>query len=148
LGKQVAWVGRTEEDLKKEGVQYKIGKFPFIANSRAKTNDETDGLVKFIVEKDSDLILGVHIIGAAAGASLCFPHVHPSVLTDSTSRILGWYLFGDVSGEMIAAATLAIEYSASAEDVGRTCHPHPTLSEAVCIPLPSPPRPLQVVGRY
>lgn len=96
---EVAWVGKTEEALKAEGVEYKIGKFPFIANSRAKTNGETDGFVKFIVEKETDLILGVQIIGPNAG-------------------------------EMIAEATLAMEYSAIAEDVARTCHAHPTLSEA------------------
>lgn len=96
---EVAWVGKTEEALKAEGVEYKIGKFPFMANSRAKTNDETDGFVKFIVEKESDRVLGVHIIGPNAG-------------------------------EMIASACLAMEYSASAEDIARTCHAHPTLSEA------------------
>nr|ODN76417.1 dihydrolipoyl dehydrogenase [Cryptococcus depauperatus CBS 7841] len=96
---EVAWVGKNEEELKKAGVQYKIGKFPFSANSRAKTNQDSDGFVKFIVEKDTDQILGVHIIGPNAG-------------------------------EMIASATLAIEYKASAEDIARTCHAHPTLSEA------------------
>ncbi|SHO76210.1 Dihydrolipoamide dehydrogenase [Malassezia sympodialis ATCC 42132] len=96
---EVAWVGKNEEQLKEEGVEYKIGKFPFMANSRAKTNDEPEGFVKFIVEKESDRILGVHIMGPNAG-------------------------------EMIAEACLAMEYSASAEDVGRTCHAHPTLSEA------------------
>ncbi|KAL4401665.1 dihydrolipoamide dehydrogenase precursor [Malassezia pachydermatis] len=96
---EVAWVGKTEEALKEEGVEYKIGKFPFLANSRAKTNDETEGFVKFIVEKETDRVLGVHIIGPNAG-------------------------------EMIASACLAMEYSASAEDIARTCHAHPTLSEA------------------
>ncbi|KZS95664.1 dihydrolipoyl dehydrogenase [Sistotremastrum niveocremeum HHB9708] len=96
---EVAWVGKTEEELKKSGVEYKVGKFPFLANSRAKTNAETDGLVKFLVEKETDRVLGVHIMGPNAG-------------------------------EMIASAVLAIEYSASAEDIARTCHAHPTLSEA------------------
>ncbi|QRV85459.1 dihydrolipoamide dehydrogenase [Ceratobasidium sp. AG-Ba] len=96
---EVAWVGKTEQDLKAEGVQYKIGKFPFAANSRAKTNADHEGLVKFLVEKETDRVLGVHIIGPNAG-------------------------------EMIASAVLAIEYSASAEDIARTCHAHPTLSEA------------------
>lgn len=64
---EVAWVGKTEQDLKAEGVQYNIGKFSFAANSRAKTNLDTDGFVKFITEKETDKILGVHIIGPNAG---------------------------------------------------------------------------------
>ncbi|PKI83330.1 dihydrolipoyl dehydrogenase [Malassezia vespertilionis] len=96
---EVAWVGKSETALKDEGVQYKTGTFPFMANSRAKTNEETEGLVKFIVEKETDKVLGVQIIGPNAG-------------------------------EMIAEATLALEYGASAEDIARTCHAHPTLSEA------------------
>jgi dihydrolipoamide dehydrogenase len=96
---EVAWVGKTEQDLKKEGVEYKIGKFPFVANSRAKTNLDTEGFVKIIAEKESDKILGVHIIGPNAG-------------------------------EMIAEAVLAVEYGASSEDIARTTHAHPTLSEA------------------
>ena len=96
---EVAWVGRNEEQLKEAGVKFKVGKFPFLANSRAKTNMDTEGLVKFIIEADTYEILGVHIIG-------------PN------------------DGEMIASAALAMEYKASAEDVARTCHAHPTLSEA------------------
>lgn len=96
---EVAWVGKTEEELKKEGIAYKIGKFPFVANSRAKTNLDTEGFVKILADKETDRILGAHIIGPNAG-------------------------------EMIAEAGLAIEYGASAEDVGRVCHAHPTLSEA------------------
>lgn len=96
---EVAWVGKTEQELKAAGVQYKIGKFPFTANSRAKTNLDTEGQVKFITETETDRILGVHIIGPNAG-------------------------------EMIGEATLALEYGASAEDVARTTHAHPTLSEA------------------
>ncbi|KAL4242824.1 class-I pyridine nucleotide-disulfide oxidoreductase family protein [Abortiporus biennis] len=88
-----------EQELKAAGVQYKVGKFPFAANSRAKTNLDTDGQVKFLVEKETDRILGVHIIGPNAG-------------------------------EMIAEAVLAIEYGASSEDIARTTHAHPTLSEA------------------
>ena len=95
---EVAWVGKNEEELKAAGVKYKIGKYPFAANSRAKTNQDADGFVKFIVEKDTDQVLGCHIIGPNAG-------------------------------EMIASATLALEYKASAEDIARTCHAHPTLSE-------------------
>lgn len=64
---EVAWVGKNEQELKAAGVQYRIGKFPFIANSRAKTNMDMEGVVKFIVEKETDLILGVHIIGPNAG---------------------------------------------------------------------------------
>ncbi|CAJ0603831.1 unnamed protein product [Cylicocyclus nassatus] len=96
---EVAWVGKPEEQLKEEGIQFKIGKFPFIANSRAKTNFDTEGFVKILADKQTDRMLGVHIIGPNAG-------------------------------EMIAEATLALEYGASAEDVARVCHPHPTLSEA------------------
>ncbi|TDL15118.1 dihydrolipoyl dehydrogenase [Rickenella mellea] len=96
---EVAWVGKTEQDLVSAGVKYKIGKFPFLANSRAKTNADSEGFVKFLTEKETDLVLGVHIIGPNAG-------------------------------EMIASAALAMEYKASAEDIGRTTHAHPTLSEA------------------
>jgi dihydrolipoamide dehydrogenase len=97
---EVAWVGLTEEQVKEKGLKYKVGKFPFKANSRARTNDETEGFVKFISEAESDRILGVHMIGTNAG-------------------------------ELISEAVLAIEYGASSEDVARTCHAHPTLSEAV-----------------
>ncbi|XP_012059002.1 PREDICTED: dihydrolipoyl dehydrogenase, mitochondrial [Atta cephalotes] len=98
---EVGWVGKTEEDLKKEGIiNYKVGKFPFIANSRAKTNLETDGFVKVLADKNTDKILGVHMIG-------------PTV------------------GEIINEAVLAMEYGASSEDVARTCHAHPTCAEAL-----------------
>jgi len=97
---EVAWVGKTEEELKKANVEYKVGKFPYLANSRAKTVDDTDGFVKFLSEKETDKILGVHIIGPNAG-------------------------------EAIAEAVLALEYNASAEDIARTSHAHPTMSEAI-----------------
>jgi len=97
---EVGWVGRTEEDLKNDGIDYKIGKFPFAANSRAKTNNETDGFVKVLADKLTDKILGVHIIGPGAG-------------------------------ELINEAVLAMEYGASAEDVARVCHAHPTCAEAL-----------------
>lgn len=64
---EVGWVGKTEEDLKKEGIDYKVGKFPFMANSRAKTNLETDGFAKVLADSNTDKILGVHMIGPAAG---------------------------------------------------------------------------------
>ena len=96
---EVAWVGQTEAEIKAAGIKYNIGNFPFSANSRAKTNLETEGFVKFISDAETDRILGVHIIGPNAG-------------------------------EMIAEATLAVEYGASSEDVARTCHAHPTLAEA------------------
>ncbi|CAI4228450.1 unnamed protein product [Auanema sp. JU1783] len=96
---EVAWVGKSEEQLKQEGVAFKTGKFPFVANSRAKTNNDQEGFVKVLADKETDRMLGVHIIGPNAG-------------------------------EMIAEATLALEYGASSEDVARVCHPHPTLSEA------------------
>lgn len=64
---EVAWVGKNEQELKQAGVKYKIGKFPFLANSRAKTNQDTEGFVKFLAEAETDKILGVHIIGPCAG---------------------------------------------------------------------------------
>ncbi|GAA5917524.1 hypothetical protein JCM5296_000192 [Sporobolomyces johnsonii] len=97
---EVAWVGKTEEDCKAEGIEYKVGNFPMVANSRAKTNNDTDGFVKVLAEKSTDKILGCHIVASAAG-------------------------------EMIHEACVALEYGASAEDVARTCHAHPTVSEAV-----------------
>lgn len=96
---EVAWVGQNEQELKAAGVKYKSGSFPFSANSRAKTNLDTDGMVKFLADAETDRILGIHIIGSNAG-------------------------------EMIAEGTLALEYGASCEDVARTSHAHPTLSEA------------------
>lgn len=97
---EVGWVGKTEEDLKKEGINYKVGKFPFLANSRAKTNLETEGFAKVLADTTTDKILGVHMIGPAAG-------------------------------ELINEAVLAMEYGASAEDVARVCHAHPTCAEAL-----------------
>ena len=97
---EVAYVGLTEEELKAKGVAYNKGNFPFLANSRAKCNEDYDGFVKVLADKTTDKILGVHIIGPSAG-------------------------------ELIAECVLAIEYGASSEDIGRTCHSHPTLSEAV-----------------
>ena len=97
---EVATVGKTEEQLKSEKQSYKVGKFPFLANSRAKVNNETDGFVKILADSATDKILGVHIIG---------PH----------------------SGDMIAEMALAMEFGASAEDIARTCHAHPTHTEAI-----------------
>ena len=97
---EVATVGKTEEELKANNKTYKVGKFPFLANSRAKVNNETDGFVKILADSNTDKILGVHIIG---------PH----------------------SGDMIAEMALAMEFGASAEDVARTCHAHPTHTEAI-----------------
>ena len=97
---EVAWVGKNEEELKAAGVAYKIGKFPFTANSRAKVNHEGDGFVKVLADAATDQILGVHMIG-------------PQV------------------GEMIGEYCVAMEFSASSEDVARTSHPHPTRSEAL-----------------
>lgn len=97
---EVAWVGKNEEELKAEGIPYNVGKFPFAANSRAKTNNETDGFVKVLADKQTDRVLGVHIIGPAAG-------------------------------ELINESVLAMEYGASAEDVARVCHAHPTCAEAL-----------------
>ena len=97
---EVATVGKTEEQLKKENKSYKTGKFPFLANSRAKVNNETDGFVKILADSSTDKVLGVHIIG---------PHC----------------------GDMIAEMALAMEFGASAEDIARTCHAHPTHTEAI-----------------
>jgi dihydrolipoamide dehydrogenase len=97
---EVATVGRSEEDLKAANVAYKVGKFPFTANARAKVNRTTDGFVKILADASNDRILGVHIIAAAAS-------------------------------EMIAEATAIMEFGGSAEDLARTCHAHPTLTEAV-----------------
>ena len=97
---EVATVGKTEEQLKSENKNYKVGKFPFLANSRAKVNNETEGFVKILADSKSDKVLGVHIIG---------PHC----------------------GDMIAEMALAMEFGASAEDIARTCHAHPTHTEAI-----------------
>jgi dihydrolipoamide dehydrogenase len=97
---EVAWVGKTEEELKAEGRAYKAGKFPFTANSRAKINHETDGFVKVLADAATDEVLGVHMIGP------------------------------DVS-EMVGEFCVAMEFRAASEDVARTCHPHPTRSEAL-----------------
>ncbi|MGI9405461.1 MAG: dihydrolipoyl dehydrogenase, partial [Hyphomicrobiaceae bacterium] len=97
---EVASVGKTEEELKEDGIAYTSGKFPFTANGRAKVNRTTDGFVKILADKTTDRILGVHIIG---------PH----------------------ASEMIAEAAIIMEFGGSAEDLARTCHAHPTLTEAV-----------------
>jgi dihydrolipoyl dehydrogenase len=97
---EIAFVGRGEEELKEAGIEYRVGKFPFTANARARAMNKTDGFVKVLAEKASDRVLGVHILGAGAG-------------------------------EMIAEATVLMEFGGSAEDLARTCHAHPTMSEAV-----------------
>ncbi|CAH8609234.1 unnamed protein product [Dicrocoelium dendriticum] len=97
---EYAWVGRSEEQCKDEGLPFKVGKFPMSANSRAKTIDEPEGMFKVIAHQETDRILGVHLLGPSAG-------------------------------ELINEAALAMEYGASAEDVARVCHAHPTVSEAL-----------------
>ena len=97
---EVASVGKTEEQLKEEGTEFKIGKFPFTANGRAKANRQTDGFVKVLADKTTDRVLGVHIVGPMAG-------------------------------EMIGEAAVLMEFGGSAEDLARTCHAHPTLTEAI-----------------
>lgn len=97
---EIAWVGKTEEDLKAEGVEYAKGKFPFQANSRARTNHETEGFVKILADKKTDRILGAHMIGVGVG-------------------------------EMIAEVVVAMEFGGASEDIARTSHAHPTLSEAI-----------------
>ena len=90
---EVAWVGKTEEQLKAAGVAYKVGKYPFTADPRSRANAATEGFVKVLADKATDQVLGVHIIGAEAGT-------------------------------MIAEAVMAMEFKASAEDIGRVCHAH------------------------
>jgi len=97
---EVAAVGQTEEILKEKNVKYKVGKFSFMANSRAKAINEAEGFVKILADEMSDKVLGVHLIG---------PH----------------------AGELIAEMAVAMEFGASAEDIARTCHAHPTFSEAI-----------------
>ncbi len=97
---EVATVGKTEEELVAAGVKYKVGKFPFTANARAKTIMATDGFVKILADAKTDRVLGCHIIGPEAG-------------------------------NLLAEAVLAMEFGASSEDIARSCHSHPTLSEAV-----------------
>ena len=93
-------MGKTEEELKAAGIAYKVGKFPFTANARAKTIVATDGFVKILADAKSDRVLGCHIIGPEAG-------------------------------NLIAEVVLAMEFGAASEDIARTCHSHPTLTEAV-----------------
>ncbi|SFK27739.1 dihydrolipoyl dehydrogenase [Falsiroseomonas stagni] len=97
---EVANIGKTEEELKAAGVAYKVGKFPFTANGRARAMASMDGFVKILADKETDRVLGAHILGPDAGT-------------------------------LIAEIAVAMEFGASAEDVARTCHAHPTLNEAV-----------------
>ncbi|TKD31484.1 MAG: dihydrolipoyl dehydrogenase [Mesorhizobium sp.] len=97
---EIASVGKTEEELKTAGIDYKAGKFPFSANGRARAMLHTDGFVKILADKQSDRVLGVHIVGFGAG-------------------------------EMIHEAAVLMEFGGSSEDLARTCHAHPTMSEAV-----------------
>lgn len=97
---EVAWVGKSEEQLKAASVAYKVGKYPFTADPRSRANGATEGFVKVLSDKTTDRVLGVHIFGAEAGT-------------------------------MIGEAALAMEFSASAEDIGRVCHAHPTVNEAL-----------------
>jgi dihydrolipoamide dehydrogenase len=97
---EVASVGKTEEELKSAGIAYKVGKFPFTANGRARAMQAVDGFVKILADKETDRVLGGHIIGFGAG-------------------------------EMIHEIAVLMEFGGSSEDLGRTCHAHPTMSEAV-----------------
>eukprot|EP01015_Nassula_variabilis_P036694 TRINITY_DN953_c0_g1_i3.p3 TRINITY_DN953_c0_g1~~TRINITY_DN953_c0_g1_i3.p3 ORF type:complete len:123 (+),score=43.52 TRINITY_DN953_c0_g1_i3:65-433(+) len=97
---EVAAVGRTEEQLKEEGIEYSKGVFPFMANSRARANVDNEGMVKVLADKKTRRILGIHIMGPNAG-------------------------------EIIAEGVLGMEYGASPENIGKVCHAHPTLSEAL-----------------
>lgn len=97
---EIAWVGHTEEQLKDAGIEYVSSKFPFMANSRARTNHETDGFVKILADKATDKVLGAHMMGVGVG-------------------------------EMIGEICVAMEFGAASEDIARTCHAHPTMSEAI-----------------
>ena len=97
---EVASIGQTEEELKAAGIPYKVGKFPFMANGRARANRTTDGFVKVLADAATDRVLGVHILGAGAG-------------------------------DLIHEAAVLMEFGGSSEDLARTCHAHPTMSEAV-----------------
>jgi len=97
---EIASVGKTEEALKEQGVSYKVGKFPFSANSRARATGDTAGFVKILADADTDRVLGVHILGPLAG-------------------------------DLISEAVIALEFGASAEDIARTCHAHPSMGEAM-----------------
>ncbi|MDP2707259.1 MAG: FAD-dependent oxidoreductase, partial [Burkholderiales bacterium] len=97
---EIAWVGKTEQQLKAAGISFRAGTFPFMANGRARALGDTTGMVKILADASTDRILGVHIIGPMAS-------------------------------ELIAEAVVAMEFSASAEDIALICHAHPSLSEAV-----------------
>jgi dihydrolipoamide dehydrogenase len=97
---EVASVGKTEEELKADGIGYNVGRFPFTANGRAKVNRTTDGFVKILADAETDKVLGVHIVGPDAG-------------------------------NLVMECAVAMEFGASSEDIARTCHAHPTLTEAV-----------------
>jgi dihydrolipoamide dehydrogenase len=97
---EIAALGMTEEDVKAAGIEYRVGKFPFLANGRAKSNQTTDGFVKVLADAATDRVLGVHVMGPQAG-------------------------------ELIHEAAVLMEFGGSAEDLARTCHAHPTFSEAV-----------------
>jgi dihydrolipoamide dehydrogenase len=97
---EIAWVGRTEEQLKAQNVDYRVGQFPFMASGRARAQGDTAGLVRILADTQTDRLLGIHI-------------------------------FGHSASELIAEAVLAMEFEGSAEDLARTIHAHPTLSEAV-----------------
>lgn len=112
---EVAWVGKSEETLKSEGVEYKVGKFPFMANSRAKTNNDTDGFVKVLADKQTDRILGTHLIGPVSNYRM----ISSCMAMCLTQCCL------QAAGELVNEAVLAMEYGASAEDVARVCHAHP-----------------------
>jgi dihydrolipoamide dehydrogenase len=97
---EIAWVGKTERQLKAEGREYKAGQFPFAVNGRALGTGETDGFVKVLADARTDEVLGVHIVASSAS-------------------------------DLIAEAVVAMEFKASSEDIGRICHPHPSLSEVM-----------------
>ena len=96
----MAGVGHTEQELKQKGLDYKVGKFPYLASGRARASNESAGFIKVLADKNTDEILGIHMIGPR-------------------------------TADIIAEAVVAMEFRASAEDIGRICHAHPTYSEAL-----------------
>ncbi|KAH8496487.1 hypothetical protein H0E87_019301 [Populus deltoides] len=109
---EVASVGKTEEQVKALGVEYRVGKFPFLANSRAKAIDDAEGLVKIIAEKDAEGLVKI-------------------IAEKETDKILGVHIMALNAGELIHEAVLALAYDANSEDISHVCHAHPTMSEAL-----------------
>ena len=125
---EIAWVGKTEQEVEASGREYKTGSFPFAASGRAKGMEQTAGMVKIVSARDDDEILGVQ---TAAVRNL---HIQGSLVTTGNKfdvALVGRGWFQGENAEVIAEAVLAMEFSASTEDIQRTIHAHPTLAEAL-----------------